>query len=111
VHNPEGDEVLIPASRDTERTILGAIMLDNRAINEAAESMSPSDFFYEGHRRIFARMLELHEKGVAIDIITLSEALGKRREVEAVGGDRVHLLTDRRRPASAINRRLRQHRH
>jgi replicative DNA helicase len=86
VHNPEGDEVLIPASRDTERTILGAIMLDNRAINEAAESMSPSDFFYEGHRRIFARMLELHEKGVAIDIITLSEALGKRREVEAVGG-------------------------
>jgi replicative DNA helicase len=86
MHNPEGDEVLIPASRDAERTILGAIMLDNKAITQAAELMSPSDFFYDGHRRIFARMLELHEKGIAIDIITLAEAHKKRREVEAVGG-------------------------
>src|SRR5581483_635404 len=38
------------------------------------------------HRRIYARMMELQERGRAVDIITLSEELSKKKEVEAVGG-------------------------
>jgi replicative DNA helicase len=76
----------MPSATDAERTILGAIMLDNTACNEAAESLHPDDFYLDAHRRIFARMMELSERGAAIDIITLTEELGRKKEVEAVGG-------------------------
>jgi len=63
----------MPSSIDAERTILGAIMLDNTACNQAAESLHPDDFYLDAHRRIFSRMMELSERGAAIDIITLTE--------------------------------------
>ncbi|HEX7959817.1 MAG TPA: replicative DNA helicase [Terriglobales bacterium] len=76
----------MPASLDAERSILGAILLDNLAYNEAAESLKSDDFSLDSHRRIFARMIELMETGRPIDIITLTEELSKKREVESVGG-------------------------
>src|SRR5262245_55343353 len=76
----------MPASLDAERSILGAILLDNQAYNEAAESLKADDFSLDSHRRIFARMIELMETGRPIDIITLTEELSKKREVESVGG-------------------------
>jgi replicative DNA helicase len=76
----------MPASLEAESTILGAILLDNLAANEAAESLKPDDFYLDAHRRIFARMLELNEHGQAIDTITLSESLIQKKELEAVGG-------------------------
>ena len=81
-----GIDRALPASIEAERTILGAILLDNSVCNEAAESLQPDDFYLDAHRRIFARMLELSEGGRAIDIITLTEALGQKKEVESVGG-------------------------
>ncbi len=76
----------MPASLDAERSILGAILLDNTAYNEAAESLKPDDFSLDSHRRIFARMMDLMETGRPIDIITITEELSKKKEVEAVGG-------------------------
>jgi replicative DNA helicase len=76
----------MPASLDAERSILGAILLDNLAYNEAAESLKSDDFSLDSHRRIFARMIELMETGRPIDIITLTEELSKKREVESIGG-------------------------
>jgi replicative DNA helicase len=76
----------MPASLDTERTILGAILLDNAVANEAAEGLTSDDFYLDAHRRIFARMLELNEHGNPIDPITLTEALQQKKELEAVGG-------------------------
>ena len=76
----------MPASLDAERSILGAILLDNQAYNEAAESLKSDDFSLDSHRRIFARMIELMETGRPIDIITLTEELSKKREVESIGG-------------------------
>jgi replicative DNA helicase len=76
----------MPASLDAERSILGAILLDNLAYNEAAESLKADDFSLDSHRRIFARMIELMETGRPIDIITLTEELSKKREVESIGG-------------------------
>jgi replicative DNA helicase len=81
-----GIDRALPASIEAERTILGAVLLDNSVCNEAAESLKPDDFYLDAHRRIYARMLELSESGRAIDIITLTEALGQKKEVEAVGG-------------------------
>ena len=76
----------LPSSIDAERTILGAILLDNHACNEAAEGLTADDFYLDAHRKIFAGMLLLNETGRAIDIITLTEELHRKKEVEAVGG-------------------------
>lgn len=76
----------MPASIDAERTILGAIMLDNSACSEAAERLTPDAFYLESNRRIYRAMLELSEEGNAIDLITLSDTLSRRKEVESVGG-------------------------
>src|SRR5579875_68144 len=76
----------LPASIDAERSILGAILLDNHAYNEAAEKLRPEDFALDSHQRIFARMAELIDAGRAVDIVTLAEELSKRKEIEAVGG-------------------------
>jgi replicative DNA helicase len=76
----------LPASIDAERSILGAILLENTHYNEAAEMISSEDFALDSHRRIFQRMHELIDSGRAIDIVTLAEELSRRKEVEAVGG-------------------------
>ena len=76
----------LPASVDAERTILGAILLDNHAYNEAAEKLVAADFALESHQRIFARIGELMDASRAVDIVTLAEQLAKRKEVESIGG-------------------------
>src|ERR1700761_7872699 len=76
----------LPASVDAERSILGAILLDNHAYNEAAEKLRADDFALDSHQRIFARMAELIDSGRAVDIVTLAEELARRKEVEAIGG-------------------------
>ncbi len=76
----------LPASVEAERSILGAILLDNYAFNEAAARLRSDDFSLDSHRRIYSRMEELINANRAVDIVTLSEELAKRKEVEAVGG-------------------------
>ncbi len=76
----------LPASLDAERSILGAILLENSHYNEAAEKISSDDFALDSHRRIYQRMAELIDNGRAVDIVTLAEELSRRKEVEAVGG-------------------------
>ncbi len=76
----------LPASIESERLILGAIMLDNHAYNEAAEKLHAEDFALDSHQRVFARMADLIDAGRAVDIVTLTEELTRRKEVEAVGG-------------------------
>jgi hypothetical protein len=76
----------LPASLDAERSILGAVLLDNLAYTQAAEALRPDDFSLDSHRRIYSRMVELAESGRPIDLITLTEELGRHKEVEAVGG-------------------------
>jgi replicative DNA helicase len=76
----------LPANLDAEKTILGAILLDNAAHAEAAEHIKPDDFSLDSHRRIFLRMSELIDMGRAVDIVTLSNELSRYKEVEAVGG-------------------------
>ena len=76
----------LPASVEAERSILGAILLDNHSYNEAAEKLRSEDFSLDSHRRIYSRMSELIDGRRAVDIVTLAEELARRKEVEAVGG-------------------------
>ncbi|MGA9060639.1 MAG: replicative DNA helicase [Terracidiphilus sp.] len=79
-------EAGLPANVDAEKTILGAILLDNAAHAEAAEVLKADDFSLDSHRRIFLRMTELVDSSRAVDIVTLSNELSRYKEVEAVGG-------------------------
>ena len=76
----------LPANIDAEKTILGAILLDNAFHAEAAEVLTPDDFSLDSHRRVYLRMSELMDTGRAVDIVTLREELAKNKEVEAIGG-------------------------
>jgi replicative DNA helicase len=76
----------LPANIDAEKTILGAILLDNASHSEAAEKLEADDFSLDSHRRIFLRMTELMNEQRAVDIVTLSNELARYKEVEAVGG-------------------------
>jgi hypothetical protein len=79
-------EVGLPANVDAEKTVIGAVLLDNRVIKEISITLESDDFSLDSHRRIWLRMGELYQAGITIDIITLSTELGKHKEVEAVGG-------------------------
>lgn len=79
-------DVGLPANVDAEKTILGAILLDNAAHAEAAKNLQSDDFSLDSHRRIFLRMTELMDSSHTVDIVTLSAELSKNKEIEAVGG-------------------------
>ena len=76
----------LPANIDAEKTILGAILLDNSAHSEAAERLEADDFSLDSHKRIFLRMTELMNEQRAVDIVTLSNELARYKEIESVGG-------------------------
>jgi replicative DNA helicase len=76
----------LPSNLEAERSILGAILLDNHALNAAIEKIRSEDFFLSQHRQIFERMIQLGEKQQAIDVVTLMDDLSRRGELEAAGG-------------------------
>jgi replicative DNA helicase len=79
-------ERALPYNADAERSVLGAVLLDNHSLNVAVEKLKSGDFFLDQHRRIFDRLVELAEAQQAIDLVTLSECLDRHGELEAAGG-------------------------
>jgi replicative DNA helicase len=75
----------LPANVDAERSILGAILLDNFAYNQAAEHLRTEDFSLDSHRRIYSRMVDLAESSRPIDMITLIEELDRHKDLQAIG--------------------------
>ena len=76
----------LPHNLDAERSVLGAILLDNHVLNMAIEKLRPEDFFLEQHRRVFQQMIALGEAQHAIDLVTLTDELYRHGELEAAGG-------------------------
>ena len=79
-------ERVIPHSDEAERSVLGASMLDERALIEVAEKIKPEDFYKKNHQEIFAAMMQLHRQNAPVDSLTVSEELSKRGVLEMVGG-------------------------
>jgi hypothetical protein len=75
-----------PQNLEAEQSVLGAIFLDNEALNQALEILNPDDFYRESHREIFRVMVELRGRDNAIDAITTTDALRSRGKLEAIGG-------------------------
>ncbi len=88
---------LPPQNLEAEEFVLGGILLDNDACNRAVEvGLRPDDFYREAHRKIFAAMLELAERGTPVDAVTLGESLRTQGQLQSVGGASfIAELTDR----------------
>ncbi|MDI6744341.1 MAG: replicative DNA helicase [Thermodesulfovibrionales bacterium] len=78
---------LPPQNIEAEQSVLGAIMIENDAFPKIIEIITREDFYREAHRKIFDAMIELFEKNEPIDLITISEELRKRNDLDAVGGE------------------------
>lgn len=76
----------LPSSPESERVILGAILLDNTLISQAIEILKQEDFYSPLHRRVFKAMSALFERGEKIDPILIGEELKKEGQLENVGG-------------------------
>lgn len=76
---------LPPQSIEAEQAVLGAIMLDDKAIRKI--SLIPDDFYRESHKQIFIAMLKLRQNNIPIDLLNLSEILNKHGLIDKVGGD------------------------
>ncbi|MEZ5425924.1 MAG: replicative DNA helicase [Pyrinomonadaceae bacterium] len=76
----------LPSSSESERALLGAILLDNQLITQAVEVLEPEDFYSPLHRRVFKAMISLFETSQKIDPILIGEELKKDGAVESIGG-------------------------
>ncbi len=85
----------LPHSLDAEKSVLGAILIDNHALNQAAEVINEQDFYRHAHRLIFEKMIALVDRSQPIDLITLKDELERSGELEDVGGaSAISALTD-----------------
>ena len=75
-----------PHDIEAEQSVLGAILLENGAIEQALEVLDLGNFYRESHREIFRAMSELSKRNQPIDAITIIDALRTRGKVEAIGG-------------------------
>ena len=85
----------VPSSVHVEIAILGAMLLDAVAINDATARLLPDDFSLDSHQRIYRVMLSMQSVGQAVDLITVAEALSNSRELDTVGGQKL-IVSDRR---------------
>jgi len=77
---------ILPHNLEAERSVLGAILIDNQTFNVASAVIKSDAFFRDAHRRIFERMVDLAERSQPIDLVTLKETLERSGELEEVGG-------------------------
>ena len=78
-----------PQSLEAERAVLGAILLEPNLLPRAVEVLTPEEFYKEAHRKIFAAMIQLFERGEAPDTIMVAETLRRDGMFEEVGGHTV----------------------
>jgi replicative DNA helicase len=76
----------LPANLDAERFVLGSVLLNDTVYLQVAGAVEPDDFSLEKHRRIFARMKDLYDRGEKIDRITITNELMKHGQLESVDG-------------------------
>ena len=76
----------LPANIDAERFVLGSILVDAEAMMYVGGVLDAEDFSLEKHRRIFLRMMELHDRNEHIDRVTLANELMRHGQLESVDG-------------------------
>lgn len=82
---PEGGKVP-PQNLDAEMSLLGAILIDEDVLADISDKVRADDFYDKRHNLIFGGMMRLYEHHRPVDLLTLSEELKKKDELEIIGG-------------------------
>ncbi len=75
-----------PHNQEAEQSVIGAIFLEPQALITAAEILQSEDFYRVAHQKIFQTMNRLSDQGKPIDVVTVTEELASKKELEDVGG-------------------------
>jgi len=75
-----------PHSIEAEESVIGGVLLDNTALDRALELLVPDDFYRDAHRKIMRAIIELNQRNEPVDLITLTDALKSRNELQEIGG-------------------------
>src|SRR5690606_22188167 len=75
-----------PQNIDAEKSLLGAVLIDEEVLADVSEHVKPADFYEKRHTSIFGAMMRLYERHKPVDLLTLTDELRKKDELEAVGG-------------------------
>lgn len=75
-----------PHSLEAEKTVLGGILVNNESLNTVLSIISPEDFYKDANRKIIERVIVLVDKGVPVDLLSLSEELQRAGALDEVGG-------------------------
>ncbi len=82
----KSDPRMPPHSVEAEQSMLGALMLDKEAIVKIADIVAPKDFYKGKHGKIYEAALSLYEKSDPIDLLSLSNTLEEKKQIDDVGG-------------------------
>ena len=75
-----------PHNHEAEQAVIGAIFLDSSTLITASEILRPDDFYRSAHQKIFETFIRLSDRGKGIDVVTVTEELSSKKELENVGG-------------------------
>lgn len=77
---------LPPQNIEAEQSILGGILLDNEVFHRVLEVLNEEDFYHAAHRKVFLSMIELYENNEPVDLITLTNALKNKNQLDEIRG-------------------------
>jgi replicative DNA helicase len=75
-----------PQNLDAEKSLLGAVLIDEETLADISEHVTVKDFYDKRHATIYGGMMRLYEKHKPVDLLTLTEELQRKKEIETVGG-------------------------
>ncbi len=78
---------LLPQNIEAEKSILGCLLIDKNAIVKIIDSFEPRDFYKKDHREIYQAICDLFERGIEVDILSVSSRLKEKNVFNEVGGN------------------------
>lgn len=75
-----------PQNLDAEKSLLGAVLIDEETLADASEHVSAKDFYDKRHATIYQGMMKLYEKHQPVDLLTLTDELKRTNQLEEIGG-------------------------
>ena len=75
-----------PQNLDAEMSLLGAVLIDEEVLAEISEQVTPRDFYDKRHATVFGAMMRLYERHKPVDLLTLTDELKRKDELDVIGG-------------------------
>lgn len=83
---PDNIEKLPPQNLEAEESVLGCLLIDKEALTDIADKLRAEDFYKDAHGLIYQAILDLYEKHQPVDILSLSNCLSEKKQLETAGG-------------------------